>query len=64
MLPRYNLAYSSGSSIASALHAKEKKWLGTLIMVRPITDSVEISHMIKSKSSDGMLSGKLTKAVE
>lgn len=45
----------------SALHAKEKKWLGPLIMVRPITDNIELSYTIKSKSSDGTLSGKLTK---
>lgn len=45
----------------SALHAREKKWLGPLIMVRPIADNIELSYTIKSKSSDGMLSGKLTK---
>lgn len=45
----------------SALHAKEKKWLGPLIMVRPIADNIELSYTIKSKSSDGTLSGKLIK---
>lgn len=48
----------------NALFAKETKWIGPLIMVKPKADKVELTYVIKSKSSDGSLSGKLAYIVE
>ena len=48
----------------SSLHAKEKKWLGAAILVKPISDTVEITYTIKSRSSDGNLSGMMVYSKE
>lgn len=41
----------------SSLRAKEKKWLGPALLLKPLTDSFNIEYSIKSKQSDGDLSG-------
>ena len=43
-----------------SLRAKEKKWLGPALLVNPLTDSFHIEYSIKSKNSDGDLSGIVT----
>lgn len=46
-------------SIAS-MRAKEKKWLGPALLIRPLVDSFNIEYNIKSKNSAGNLSGVIT----
>lgn len=43
----------------SSLRAKEKKWLGPALLLKPLTESFEITYSIKSKHSDGSLNGKI-----
>lgn len=43
-----------------SLKAKEKKWLGPALLIRPLADSFDIEYSIKSKNSDGNLSGIVT----
>ena len=43
-----------------SLRANERKWLGPAILLSPISDSFELSYVIKSKNSDGGLSGVLS----
>lgn len=42
-----------------SLRPKENSWLGAGILVRPKTNKVSFSYIIKSQHSDGSLSGKL-----
>ena len=49
------LEFSIGS-----LRAKEKKWLGPALLINPLTDKFHIEYSIKSKNSDGDLSGIVT----
>ena len=42
-----------------SLKAKERKWLGRVILIKSISDSLELKYTIKSKHSDGSLSGIL-----
>ena len=44
----------------SSLYAKEKKWLGAALLIKPISETIEIEYLIKSSKSDGSLSGMLT----
>jgi hypothetical protein len=41
----------------SSLRPKEKKWLGPALLIKPLKDSFDIKYSIKSKHSDGNLSG-------
>ena len=41
----------------SSLRPKEKKWLGPALLRKPLKDSSDIKYSIKSKHSDGNLSG-------
>lgn len=41
----------------SSLRPKEKKWLGPALLIKPLKDSFDIEYSIKSKHSDGNLSG-------
>lgn len=41
----------------SSLRPKEKKWLGPALLIKPLKDSFDIDYSIKSKHSDGNLSG-------
>ena len=43
-----------------SLRAKEKKWLGPALLINPLTDKFHIEYSIKSKTSDGDLSGIVT----
>lgn len=43
-----------------SLRAKEKEWLGPALLINPLTDSFHIEYSIKSKHSDGDLSGIVT----
>ncbi len=43
-----------------SLRAREKKWLGPALLINPLTDSFHIEYSIKSKHSDGDLSGIVT----
>lgn len=43
----------------SSLRAKERKWLGPALLLKPQKENIEISYTIKSKHSDGTLSGKI-----
>jgi hypothetical protein len=43
-----------------SLRANEKKWLGSALLLKPLAESFEISYLIKSKHSDGNLSGIIT----
>ena len=43
-----------------SLRAKEKKWLGPALLINPLTDNFHIEYSIKSKNSDGDLSGIVT----
>ena len=43
-----------------SLRAKEKKWIGPALLIRPMADSFDIEYSIKSKHSDGNLSGLIT----
>lgn len=43
-----------------SLRAKEKKWIGPALLIRPLADSFDIEYSIKSKHSDGNLSGLIT----
>ena len=45
-----------------SLRAKEMKWLGPALLLNPLTDSFNIEYFIKSKHSDGDLSGIVTYA--
>lgn len=40
-----------------SLRAKERKWLGPALLIKPLTDSFDIEYSIKSKHSNGDLSG-------
>jgi hypothetical protein len=46
----------------SSLRAKEIKWLGPALLLNSLTDSFNIEYSIKSKHSDGDLSGIVTYA--
>jgi len=50
---------SEFSFTIKSLHAKEIKWLGAALLIKPTSDSIEISYSIKSKNSDGSLAGTL-----
>lgn len=39
------------------IYAKEKKWLGPALLMKPLKKSFDIEYLIKSKYSDGELSG-------
>lgn len=39
------------------LRAKERKWLGPALLIKPLSECFDISYSIKSKHSDGTLSG-------
>lgn len=39
------------------IYAKEKKWLGPALLMKPLKKSFDIGYLIKSKYSDGELSG-------
>ena len=39
------------------IYAKEKKWLGPALLMKPLKKSFDIEYLIKSKYSDGGLSG-------
>lgn len=41
----------------SSLRPKEKKWLGPALLIKPLKDSFDVKYSIKSKHSDGNLSG-------
>ena len=41
----------------SSLRPKEKKWLGPALLIKPLKDNFDIEYSIKSKHSDGNLSG-------
>lgn len=43
----------------SSLRAKERKWIGPAILLRAKEEKFDISYTIKSKHSDGTLSGKI-----
>ena len=42
-----------------SLRAKEKKWIGAALLLKPLSDSFDIMYSIKSKHSDGGLSGRI-----
>lgn len=44
----------------SSLRAKEKKWLGPALLIKPLDESFDITYTIKSKKSDGSLNGIIT----
>lgn len=46
----------------SFLRAKEMKWIGPALLLNPLTDSFNIEYSIKSRHSDGDLSGIVTYA--
>ena len=48
----------------NTLYAREKKWLGAAILVSPCSNVIEITYSVKSKNSDGNLSGRLMCALE
>lgn len=41
----------------NSLRPKEKKWLGPALLIKPLKDNFDIEYSIKSKHSDGNLSG-------
>lgn len=43
-----------------SLKAKEKKWIGPALLIRPLTKKFDVEYTIKSKYSDGSLSGTIT----
>lgn len=42
-----------------SLHAKESKWLSSMIILRPLKETIQLSYSIKSSSSNGDLAGTL-----
>lgn len=48
----------------STLHANETKWLGKTILLKPKADHIEVKYTVKSKASDGSLSGVLSYSLE
>ena len=42
-----------------SLHAKESKWLSSMIILRPLKETIQLSYSIKSSSSNGDLAGAL-----
>lgn len=42
-----------------SLKAKEKKWLGPALLLKPLVESFEITYSIKSKHSNGDLNGSI-----
>lgn len=44
----------------NSLRAREKKWIGPALLIRPLSDNFEIAYSIKSQKSDGGLNGTLT----
>ena len=42
-----------------SLRAKEKKWIGAALLLKPLAESFEIKYSIKSKKSDGSLNGTI-----
>lgn len=46
------------------LRPKEIKWLGGAILLRPMSNHIEISYSVKSNNSDGSLSGTLVYEME
>ena len=43
-----------------SLRAREKKWLGPALLISSLTEKFDIEYTIKSKHSDGNLSGIIT----
>ena len=43
-----------------SLRAKEKKWIGPALLLKPLVESFEIKYSIKSKKSDGSLNGTIS----
>lgn len=43
-----------------SIKAKEKKWIGPALLIKALTDRVDIEYSIISKHSDGDLSGIVT----
>ena len=43
-----------------SLRAKEKKWIGPALLIKPLADSFDIKYTIKSKKSDGGLNGTIS----
>lgn len=43
-----------------SIKVKEKKWIGPALLIKSLTDRVDIEYFIKSKHSDGDLSGTVT----
>ena len=42
-----------------SLRAKERKWLGPSLLLRPLSEKIHISFSVRSKRSDGAISGVL-----
>lgn len=52
----------NGSEFIFSIHslrAKERKWIGPALLLKPLENQFDISYTIKSKYSDGTLSGKI-----
>ena len=45
--------------LIGSIKAKERKWIGRVILIKSSSDSFDISYSVKSKYSDGSLSGVL-----
>ena len=43
-----------------SLRAKEKKWICSALLLKPLVESFEIKYSIKSKKSDGSLNGTIS----
>ena len=43
-----------------SLRAKERKWIGPALLLKPLAESFEIKYTIKSKKSDGSLNGTIS----
>ena len=56
--PTENSKYEFVFSIKS-LRANEKKWLGAALLIKPLSECFDITYSIKSKYSNGMISGKI-----
>ena len=48
----------------STLHAREMKWLGKAILLKPKAKCVEVKYTVRSKASDGSLSGVLSYSLD
>lgn len=59
-LSKYIATPTNGTEFSfqiNSLRAKEKKWIGAALFIKPLSENIQIKYTIKSKKSNGNLKG-------